>query len=471
MPNGLIRRGILYDERHMEWLLSIFGLVLGGALGAAATALWCASRRTAVQQELANARTRSQIVDDQIQRHLDEIGQLQIRSAELNAKREAAERQTAVLHEQLAAKQRQFDEQKRLLDDAEKKLTDVFKAAGADALRVNNVQFLELARETFGKLMKEASGDVEKKQLAIDALVKPIKELLEKHNTAVGEIEKKRETAYARLDEQIKAIATSHDGLRNETGKLVSALRRPEQRGRWGEMQLRNAVELAGMTEHCDFDEQVTVWKGDESQRPDMLVKMPGGGRIVVDSKVALDAYLDSIQQPEADRAALLDRHARHVAEHVRKLSEKQYWKQFEHAPEWVVMFMPLQAHAMQQHVLIATPTLLVALLASIACGWQREHVAANAREISRTGQELYERLAKFTESFEKIGDHLSRSSAAYNSAVGSLEGRVLPSARKLKDLHATNDGEIESPPMIDVEIRPVIAAELKLDAALLPAS
>jgi DNA recombination protein RmuC len=241
-------------------------------------------------------------------------------------------------------------------------------------------------------------------------------------------------------------------------------------------MQLRNAVEMSGMTEHCDFDEQVTVWKGEESQRPDMVVKMPGGGRIIVDAKVAIDAYLDSLQQSDGDRTATLDRHARHVSTHVQKLAEKQYWKQFEHAPEWVVMFMPLesaliaalerepdlQVRAMQQHVLIATPTLLVALLASIACGWQREKVAANAREISKTGKELHERLAKFTDSFIKIGAALTKSSEAYNSAIGSLEGRVLPSARKLRELHVTTDDEIATPEPVEVIVREVAAAELR---------
>lgn len=456
----------------MNWIWGIFGLVLG----AAAAYIWCASRRAAIQQELAQAKSRAELLDQQAARHLQEAAAIQQQAEATDRLREVAEREKAVLTEQMAAKQRQFEEQDRLLKEAEKKLTDTFKAVGADALRHNNLQFIDLARETFGKLMEKASGDVDKKQQAIDALIKPIKELLDKQNAAVGEIEKKRETAYARLDEQIKAIATSHDGLRTETGKLVSALRRPEQRGRWGEMQLRNAVEMSGMTEHCDFDEQVTVWKGDESQRPDMVVKMPGGGRIIVDAKVALDAYLDSLQQADGERAATLDRHARHVSTHVQKLAEKQYWKQFEHAPEWVVMFMPLesaliaalerepdlQAKAMQQHVLIATPTLLVALLASIACGWQREHVAANAREISKTGKELHERLAKFTDSFEKIGAALTRSNEAYNSAIGTLEGRVLPSARKLRDLHVTTDEEIPTPEPVDVVVREVAAVELK---------
>jgi DNA recombination protein RmuC len=321
--------------------------------------------------------------------------------------------------------------------------------------------------------MSEAKGDVEKKQQAIDAMVKPIRELLEKHSTAVHELEKKREVAYKGLEEQIKHIIAANEKLDRETGRLVSALRRPEQRGRWGEMQLRNVVELAGMTEHCDFDEQPMTDDPTTRDRPDMTVHMPGGGRIVVDAKVALDAYLDALQ-PDADRDALMRRHGDQVQSHYKRLAAKQYWEQFDRTPKLVVMFMPLEsalvaaleskptlhADAMQNHVLIATPTLLVALLRAVAYGWQQEAVAENARDIARVGGELHERIAVFVRHFEKVGANLEKATKTYNDAVGSMESRVLPSTRKLEQLRVNTGDEIDSPAPIEIECRPLTSEE-----------
>ncbi len=382
----------------------------------------------------------------------------------------------ARLREQLRAREQQLSEQKQILDDAKKQLGDTFAALGAKALRANNQQFLELAKQTFEKVLVEARGDVDKRQQAIDSLVKPMKELLERQQGALGELEKKREVAYKGLEEQIKAIAASHERLNSETAKLVTALRRPEQRGRWGELQLRNAVELAGMSAHCDFREQPVVTAEEGGLlRPDMVVFLPGGGQVVVDSKVALDAYLDALE-PEADRAVLARRHAEQVEHHYKQLSSKRYWDQFERTPKFVVMFMPLESalvaalevkpdlhtDAMEHHVLIATPTLLVALLRAVAYGWQQEDVARNAREIASVGKQLYDRLSTFVRHFEKVGGALQRGSEAYNRAVGSLERMVLPSARKLRELHATTDAEIEAPRKMEIDAREVVAEELK---------
>jgi len=307
-----------------------------------------------------------------------------------------------------------------------------------------------------------------------ESLLKPIHELLEIQGSAIGELEKKREGAYAKIEEQIRSLITGNEKLDQETSRLVSALRRPEQRGRWGEFQLRNTVEMAGMTKHCDFDEQVTMWTGERQQRPDMVIHMPGGGVIAVDSKVALDAYLDSIQ-PDADREEALKHHAKQVQDHYKSLASKQYWKQFERTPKFVVMFMPLESalvaalevkpdllsEAMQNHVLIVTPTLLVSLLLSAAYGWQQEDLAANARQISVTGRELYDRLATFVGHFERVGKEIGQAGRAYNSAVGSLERSILPSSRKLKELHATTSDEIVGPDQVEVEIRPFVSGEL----------
>lgn len=461
----------------MEWTIGL--MLVGAVAGAGAVAAIMFARRGALQSQAANAKARAEVLEGQLHERQREIDQLRQDLASINEAREAAQRQAAVLEEQLASQHRQFAEQKRLLEEAEKKLTTTFEAAGAKALHANNEQFIKLATKTFETLMVRASGDVEKKQQAIDSLIKPIKELLEKQNAAVAEIEKKREVAYKGLEEQIRHIASSHEKLSVETGRLVNALRRPEQRGRWGELQLRNAVELAGMTEHCDFDEQVTIWKGEAMQRPDMVVNLPGRGVIPVDAKVAIDAYLDAIESEDPQvKNECLRRHADHIERHYKSLAGKRYWEGFEkaHSPQLVVMFMPLESalvaalehkpdlhsQAMQQHVLIATPTLLVALLRAVAYGWQQDALAENARDIANVGAELYGRIRKFANDLQSVGKNLSQATNAYNAAIGSLEARVLPAARKLHNMRVTNDDEIKTPNLVDLEVRPIVASELK---------
>lgn len=449
-------------------------MLVGAGLGGAFVAVLFLLRQRTAGEELADARSRATMLAEQVQQRETEAAQHRAVAEAAHRAREAAEKQAALAEDRLRSREQQLDEQRRLLEEAEKKLAATFEAAGARALRANNEQFLTLARETFEKILTDAKGDVEKKQQAIDALLKPIRETLEKQALATTELEKKRESAYARIDEQIKVIAQSHEMLRQETGRLVSALRRPEQRGRWGEIQLRNVVELAGMSAHCDFSEQVSVNTEDGRLRPDMIVRLPGEGVIPVDSKVALDAYLSALQ-PDADRPAEMKRHARQVQEHVNRLAEKRYWDQFDRTPGVVVLFMPLEsalhaalevepdlhAQAMSRHVLIATPTLLVALLRAAAYGWQQEAVARNARDIADAGKELYDRLAKFVEHFGKVGTNLARANASFNDAVGSLERNLLPSARKIKDKRATDREDIEAPPQINQEPRSITAAEL----------
>jgi DNA recombination protein RmuC len=417
----------------VAWLDALVGLGIGLLLGGLAATVFVLVRRGRLAAEVSNARARAELLDERLKAQVDDEGRLKA----------------------------------------------VFTALGAEALKANNQQFAELATATLKTVLAEAKGDAEQRKQAVENLVKPVKELLEKHNTAVAEIEKKREVAYRGLEEQIKAIAASHQKLGQETNRLVAALRRPEQRGRWGEMQLRNAVELAGMTPHCDFTEQPQTDDPATRDRPDMIAHLPGGGVIVVDSKVALDAYLDAhLDTPDADRdrGAALQRHADQVAEHCRRLAGKRYWEQFERTPKLVVLFMPLEsaltaalelkpdlhAEAMRQQVLIASPTLLVALLRAVAYGWQQEDLAANARQIARVGGELYGRLAKFVEHFEGVGKAINKAGGAYDDAVGSLEKRVLPAARELRELHATTDKAVESPPNLQIETRRITASELK---------
>jgi DNA recombination protein RmuC len=413
----------------VDWLDALVGLGVGLLLGGLVAAVFILVRRGRLAAEVSNARARAELLDERLRAQAED----------------------------------------------EERLRAVFRALGAEALQANNEQFAELATATLKTVLAEAKGDAEQRKQAVENLVKPVKELLEKHNVAVAEIERKREVAYRGLEEQIKAIAVSHQKLGEETNRLVAALRRPEQRGRWGEMQLRNAVELAGMTPHCDFTEQPQTDDPATRDRPDMIVHLPGGGVIVVDSKVALDAYLDTLHA-EKDRAGALQRHADQVAEHCRRLAGKRYWEQFDRTPKLVVLFMPLEsaltaalelkpelhAEAMRQQVLIASPTLLVAMLRAVAYGWQQEDLAANARQIARVGSDLYGRLAKFVEHFEGVGKAIDKAGGAYDHAVGSLEKRVLPAARELRELHATTDEPVESPPSLQIETRRITASELK---------
>lgn len=432
----------------------LLGGVIGAALGVGGALVWHFRRATGVSQEAAALRARNDALAEQQLKLDQEVREARQQTAEINAQRESAEQEVTRLREVMRSQERQFEEQRKIIEDARIALLDTFKAHAATALKDNREQFVTQA----------------------DEKLKPIKELLDTHGKAIKEIEQKRTEAYVSLETQIKAIASANEKLTSETGRLVSALRRPEQRGRWGEMQLRNVVELAGMTEHCDFIEQAQTDDPATRDRPDMIVRLPGDAVIVVDSKVSLDAYLNSIQ-PDADRAAELQRHARQVETHVRKLSSTAYWSQFKHTPKLVVMFMPLEsalsaaleikpdlhADAMRQDVLIATPTLLVATLRAIAYGWQQEAIASNARDIAEVGKELYERVRAFAEHMGKVGKSLSSAKESYNRAVGSLESRVLVSARKLRELKATTSEEIESLPPVEIDIREIAAPELRL--------
>ena len=386
-------------------------------------------------------------------------------------------REHARLSERLAGEQRAFAEREKAFAEAEERMTNAFRATGAKALEHNNQMFLDLAKTQFKAVLGEASADAEKRRVAIDELVKPVHELLNKQAEAVNQLEQKRAVAYRGIEEQIKHIAEENARLRGETGRLVTALRRPEQRGRWGEIQLERVVELAGMQEHCDFHTQPMTDDPETRDRPDMIVRLPGEGVIVVDSKVALDAYLDALsaETPE-DRELCMMRHAKHVEKHYQRLADKGYWDQFERTPKLVVLFMPIEsalaaaldripdlhAHAMQRHVLISTPTLLVALLRAIAYGWQQESIASNARAIAAEGRTLYERLSVFADHLGKAGRSLGQATKQYNQAVGSLERSVLPSARKMKELGAVDSGRPDiDPAVIETDVRAITASEL----------
>jgi DNA recombination protein RmuC len=344
-----------------------------------------------------------------------------------------------------------LEEQRRLLDEARIRLADTFKALSAEALQQSGTTFLDRAREAL-------EVQLERRQDAVEGLVRPLQDALVRYEGAVRAMEGTRAHAYGTLEEQLRSLAAGHAELQRETGALVAALRTPHVRGRWGEMTLHRVVELAGLTQHCDYVEQVTVEGQNGRMRPDMIVRLPAGREIIVDAKVPLSAYLDALAaRTEEERVAALARHAQQVRQHMGGLASKAYWDEFAKAADLVVMFIPgesfvaaaaeadgsLIEDGLSRRVVVATPTTLIALLRSIAYGWRQEQLAQNAGEISALGRQLYERLRVLTTHVGEVGVSLGRATAAFNRAVGSMESRVLPSARRFRDLGAAGGEDL----------------------------
>jgi DNA recombination protein RmuC len=373
------------------------------------------------------------------------------------------------LEARIGFEQEKSAEREAVLEQAHKQLRESFSALSAQALRTNNEEFLKLARENLQQFQVQAQADLTQKEKAIEGLVKPIREALEKTEQQVRLMEKERKEAHGSLTSFLQSMTQTQQQLESETRKLVQALRRPEVRGQWGELTLRRLAELAGMVEHCDFFEQETQNGGEGALRPDMVIRMPDSREIVVDVKTPLDAYLSAVEAVDDTlRRQQLERHARKVRERVRELAAKSYWDQFKNAPDFVVLFIPgdqflsaaleidpaLLEDALRQKVILATPTSFIALLRAVAYGWRQLALAENAERIRETGEELYKRLAAFTEHLGKVGRSLGSSVDAYNKAVGSLERSVLPGARRFTEMGISGKKAVENLEPIERAVR-----------------
>ncbi len=355
---------------------------------------------------------------------------------------------------------------------ANAQLTRAFSDLANQSLKSNSETFLQLAEQNLGTQQEKAKRELSEREKAVEALVKPIREALDASQRQISELEKSRSEAYGSIKSQLEEMHSSQKSLKQETQNLVNALRRPEVRGRWGEITLRRLVELAGMVEHCDFQEQVhTVGEG-QIIRPDMVVRMPDRRELVVDVKTPLDAYLEAVEaKDDTQRKLGLERHAKNVHTHIRMLASKAYWDQFEESPEFVILFIPgdqflsaalnekpdLIEYALSKQIILATPTSLVALLKAVAYGWRQLSLAENAREIRTLAEDLYGRLASFVGHMNTMGRQLARSVENYNKAVGSLERSVLPGARKFVELGVHEKKEMEKLETLDPVPRTMI--------------
>lgn len=459
-----------------EWVALGVGLLIGAGLAwVISGARTKASLSLALREQEARtaaAEARVEEVRGQLKSARDDFEVLRERLRGAETAKVAAETRVVEIDKHLA-------EQKALLEDAKAKLSETFKSLAAEALAGNSTGFLTLAEEKFKALKDEAAVDLEARRKAIEGLVQPLAETLSAYQKEARELEDKRLRELSTVGEQLRAVAVAQTTLQGETAKLVNALKTPSVRGRWGEIALRKTAELAGMSPHCDFVEQESVTTEGGRLRPDMVVKLPAGREVVVDSKVPLGGFLEALEaKTDEEREAALAKHASQVNQHVAKLASKEYWEQFPAAPEFVVLFIPndsflaaaaekdttLVESALTRKVVIATPTTFIALLKAIAFGWRQELVAESAQRISALGQELSDRMGTLAEHFMKVGGALGKAVESYNAAVASLETRVLPSARKFRALGAGGRKEIDELDPIDQTPRALHAPDPEED-------
>ncbi|HEV2889565.1 MAG TPA: DNA recombination protein RmuC [Frankiaceae bacterium] len=454
----------------MSVLLLLIGLAAGAVAGLAV-----GRARASAAGDAAVAAARAELAAARGELDATRAAAAETASREAALASELSAARTALEYERAAAA-----EQVALLRRDEAALKDTLEAMMARYVDQGGRRLLDLAEERFRTQATQADGELAKREQAVAALVAPIREGLAKVDAHARDLEAKREGAYRQLTEQVAQVQRLSDQLRTETASLVTALRKPQARGQWGEMQLRRAVELAGMVERCDFDEQVTVNGADGASRPDLVVHLPGGRHVVVDSKCPLDGFLETVDcADEATRRVALQRHARHVRTHIDALSKKRYGEKVDDATDFVVLFLPGEAllsaaldgandlleYGAERSVIVSTPTTLIALLRSVAFGWRQEALARDAREIADLGRTVYERLSTMGGHFAKLGRSLKSSVDAYNTTIASLESRVLPAARRFEQYRLADDA-LATPAQIEAAPTQLQATELVESAA-----
>ena len=428
--------------------------------------IWLGRRQVArLSEKNRQLSTGEAVLYERLQSRNDMVSELECRLQEAVAENKALYAE----NRGISAELKNARQQTELLHNARKELSESFKAVSADIYRANSESFLKLAGSTLAHYQEKAKEELSQRKSAIKDMVKPLQESLDKVDTHIRQLEKERVSSYASLSEQVKSMAVSQSILQGETANLVRALRTPVARGRWGEMQLRRVVEMAGMVEYCDFAEQQTVEKGENALRPDMVVNLPNGKSVVVDSKASLQAYLEAHEiDNESLRREKLKKHARQIRTHLVQLGSKGYWQQFQTSPEFVIMFVPgenffsaalsqdpeLIEFGVAQKVILATPTTLIALLRAVSYGWRQEQIAEHAEKIGELGKTLYGRLRVLSGHFEDLRKNLDRSVQAYNRAAGSFESRVLVTARKFQEIDPGLGSEIAEITPIDKTTR-----------------
>ncbi len=451
----------------IEIISAVAGLIAGGVIA------WFWSRantRAGNAGRLAEADAKSLALEQTHSAQVEQTRKAETRLIEIQSALTNEVRLRAAAEARVEETRKTLEEEKRLLQEATNRLKESFDALASDALKSNNQAFLQLAKTAMDSVLKEAQGDLGKRQEAIDGLVRPLKESLNTFDNRIQELERSRQSAYGGIKEQLESLRTTNINLQKETTALVAALKRPHVKGRWGEITLHRVVEVAGMSCYCDFEEQVSVDTEEGRKRPDMVVHLPQRRTIIVDAKVPLSSYIEAYEaQTDEERTSKLAAHAQAVRTHLRGLSSKSYWSQFKDSPDVVVMFLPgesffsaaldqdreLMEDGFKAKVVVATPATLIALLRSVALSWQQQQVAENAQKIWDAGAELHERILKFTEHLGGIKAGLDRASASYNAAVGSWDSRVLPSARRLKELGAAGSSpELTAPEPADKALR-----------------
>jgi DNA recombination protein RmuC len=434
------------------------------AAGFAATWAWASSSGGTQRLELEK---RAAGLDGTVVELKKQNDLLQQDSRALQKRIEDEQRLRATAEKDAESQRENLVEQRRLLDDAQIKLREAFQSLAGEALQSSSNQFIELAKSKFDSLQKEAEGDLDQRKIAIKAMVDPLETALKDLRSEVSRVESARQEAYGSLRNEVQLLATTNRELREETGSLVNSLKQPQVKGKWGELTLRRVVELAGMSPHCDFQEQHSVDTEEGRLRPDLTVSLPGGTQIVVDVKVPLHAFFKAVSaQSDAEYREAMVQHAALVRDHIKGLSSKEYWRQFEPTPEFVVLFVPgesffsaaleqdrtLIEDAIDKRVVLASPTTLIALLRAIAYGWKQQLVAENAEHIKELGKELYDRVVRFAEHLSDIAKGLERASKAYNNAVASFDSRLIPSARKFRE---TGVGSADVPQIEPIETFP----------------